>query len=101
MKSLKLKYMQNLSIVVLQSALQEQKSPKMEISEMIDLLLSKFQPLKSSQYVTLNEAALLLKVGVQTVRNRTKRGELKPCRWAHRVFYKRQEIMESLNSNQL
>lgn len=85
--------MKNLTIVVFQSALQVQKSPTMEISEMIGLLWSKFQTLPFTQYLTTKEVACLLKVEPQTVRKYTKQGKLKGHKYGHRVFFKLHELI--------
>lgn len=89
--------MNELSIVILRSALQEQKSPKMEICEMIDLLLSEFQSHQFTQYVTAKEVAYLLQVEPKTIRAWVKKGKLRAYRYGHRVFFKFHELMNVMN----
>ena len=85
--------MKMLSIVVLQSAIQEQKSPKLEISEMIDLLLSEFQSHQFTQYVTAKEVAYIFQVEPKTIRAWVKNGKLRAYRYGHRVFFKFHELI--------
>lgn len=91
--------MKMLQIVILQSALQQQKSPNLEINEIIDLLMSKFQPKQFTQYLTQQEVANILGIDVRTVRNYTRKGFLLANRFGHRIFYPSQELLRSLISN--
>lgn len=65
------------------------------------LLFISIPQLVLSGYLTPTEVAYLFKVDKQTIRNWTKKGLVKAYRYGHRVFYKRHELLQSLNSTNL
>ena len=46
------------------------------------------------EYLTSDEAAVLLNVSIRTVRNWARKGKLHPFRYGHRVFYKLHEVIK-------
>ena len=46
------------------------------------------------EYLTSDEAAVLLNVSIRTVRTWARKGKLKPYQYAHRVFYKLHELIQ-------
>lgn len=66
------------------------------IIEGIDLKLSElkknFQPKETTEYLTRNEVADLLKIDLSSVHNWTKKGKLKAYGIGGRVYYKRAEV---------
>ncbi|AXT63095.1 DNA-binding protein [Aquimarina sp. AD10] len=65
---------------------------KLEFEE----LKKSFQPKEPTKYLTRSEVSEMLKVDLSTVHNWTKKGKLKAYGIGGRVYYKRQEIEESL-----
>ena len=90
--------MKMLPIVILRSALQKQKSPIMEINEIIDLLMSDLQPNQSTQYLTQTQLAQLFNVDIKTIRNWSRMGKLKFHKYGTRIFFKRHELI-NVNAN--
>lgn len=66
------------------------------VQEQISLLKAEFQPKESTEYLTRNEVAQLLKVDLSTVHNWTKKGKIKAYGLGNRVYYKRHELNQSL-----
>ena len=53
-----------------------------------------------TKLLSQQEAANFLAVDVKTVRNWTRKGRLKCCKFAHRVFYRHDELISQLISMQ-
>lgn len=49
-----------------------------------------------TQYVTQQEVGSLLSISERTVRNRTRKGQLRAYKYGHRIFYKRCEVLKQL-----
>lgn len=64
-------------------------------------LSQEFQPKQPTEYLTRAEVCDLLKIDLSTLYRWTKKGELKAYGISNRVYYKRQEIEEKLNNNQI
>ena len=62
----------------------------------IENLKKDFQPKIPTEYLTRNEVAELLKVDLSTVYNWTVKGKLQSFGLGGRVYYKRQEIEQSI-----
>lgn len=62
----------------------------------IDLLKKEYQPKEPTEFLTRNEVADLLKVDISTVHNFRKRGLLKAYSIGTRVYFKRDEVEQSL-----
>jgi len=85
--------MKVLPIVFLRSALQQQKSPNLEIKEIIDLLMSDLQFHQPTQYLTQSQLAQLFNVDIKTIRNWSRKGKLKFHKYGTRIFFKRHELI--------
>lgn len=66
------------------------------VSNQIENLKKDFQPKIPTEYLTRNEVVELLKVDLSTVHNWTVKGKLKSYGLGGRVYYKRQEIEQSI-----
>ena len=66
------------------------------LKSQISLLKAEFQPKEPTEYLTRNELAELLKVDLSTIHNWTKKGKIKAYGIGNRVYYKRQEINQSI-----
>mgnify|MGYP003460539786 CR=1 FL=1 len=55
-----------------------------------------FQPKQPSEYLTRNEVAEMLKIDLSSVHNWTKKGKLKAYGIGGRVYYKRDEVENSI-----
>lgn len=66
------------------------------VNSIIENLKKDFQPKKPTEYLTRNEVVELLKVDLSTIHNWTKKGKLKSYGCGGRVYYKREEIEQSL-----
>lgn len=62
----------------------------------IENLKKDFQPKEPTEYLTRNEVAELLKIDLSSLYNWTKKGKLKSWGISGRVYYKRQEIEQSI-----
>lgn len=62
----------------------------------LEQLKKDFQPKQPSEYLTRNEVAEMLKIDLSSVHNWTKKGKLKAYGIGGRVYYKREEIEESI-----
>lgn len=62
----------------------------------IDLLKKEYQPKEPVTFLTRNEVAEMLKVDISTVHNWTKSGILRAYSISTRVYFKRDEIEQSL-----
>lgn len=67
-----------------------------DLKKEIDLLKKEFQPKEPSEYLTRNEVAEFLKVDISSVHNFRKRGLLKAYSIGTRVYFKRDEVEQSL-----
>lgn len=66
------------------------------VSDQFENLKKDFQPKIPTEYLTRNEVVDLLKVDLSTIHNWTKKGKLKSYGLGGRVYYKRDEIEQSL-----
>lgn len=66
------------------------------INSQFDQLRSEFQPKEPTAYLTRSEVAELLKIDLSTLHNWTKKGKLKAYGIGNRVYYKRDELYESI-----
>lgn len=66
------------------------------VKDQIENLKKEFQPKNPTEYMTRNEVAELLKVDLSTIHNWTVKGKIKPFGLGSRVYYKRQEIEQSI-----
>lgn len=66
------------------------------VSNQIESLKKDFQPKNPTEYLTRNEVVQLLKVDLSTLFNWTKKGKLKSYGLGGRVYYKRQEVDQSI-----
>lgn len=64
----------------------------------LDEIKKEFQPKEPTEYLTRKEVAKMLHVDVSTMHNWTKKGKLKAYYIGSRVYYKRHELEQSLNS---
>lgn len=55
-----------------------------------------FQPKEPAEYMTRVDVAELLKINLSTVHNWTKKGTITSYQIGGRVYYKRQEIVDSI-----
>lgn len=62
----------------------------------IDLLKKEYRPKEPIAFLTRNEVAEMLKVDLSTVHNWTKSGKLKAYSIGTRVYFKRDEVEQSL-----
>lgn len=62
----------------------------------IENLKKEFQPKIPTEYLTRNEVVELLKIDLSTLFNWTKKGKLSSFGIGGRVYYKRQEIEQSI-----
>jgi excisionase family DNA binding protein len=62
----------------------------------IEKLKEHFKPKEPDEFMTRKEVAILLKCDLSTVHNWTVKGKLKPYGIGNRVYFKRNEILESL-----
>ena len=66
------------------------------IQTQFDQLKAEFQPKEPTEYLTRIEVTDLLKIDLSTLHNWTKKGKLKAYGIGNRVYYKREEIYQSL-----
>lgn len=59
-------------------------------------LKKEYQPKQPSEYLTRHEVAKILKVDLSTIHNWTKQSKLKPYGIGSRVYFKRDEVEQSL-----
>ncbi len=62
----------------------------------LEQLKKDFQPKQPSEYLTRNEVAEMLKIDLSSVHNWTKKGKLKAYGIGGRVYYKRDEVENSI-----
>lgn len=62
----------------------------------IDQLKRDFQPKQPTEYLTRSEISKILKVDLSTIHNWTKQGKLKPYGIGSRIYFKRDEVEQSL-----
>lgn len=62
----------------------------------LEQLKKDFQPKQPSEYLTRNEVAEMLKIDLSSVHNWTKKGKLKAYGIGGRVYYKREEVENSI-----
>jgi len=62
----------------------------------LEQLKKDFQPKRPSEYLTRNEVAEMLKIDLSSVHNWTKKGKLKAYGIGGRVYYKREEVENSI-----
>lgn len=62
----------------------------------LEQLKKDFQPKQPSEYLTRNEVAEMLKIDISSVHNWTKKGKLKAYGIGGRVYYKRDEVENSI-----
>ena len=62
----------------------------------LEQLKKDFQPKQPSEYLTRNEVAEMLKIDLSSVHNWTKKGRLKAYGIGGRVYYKRDEVENSI-----
>ena len=62
----------------------------------LEQLKKDFQPKQPSEYLTRNEVAEMLKIDLSSVHNWTKKGKLKAYGIGWRVYYKRDEVENSI-----
>lgn len=62
----------------------------------IEKLRAEFQPKEPTTYLTRAEVAELLKIDLSTLHNWTKKGKVKAYGIGNRVYYKRDELYESI-----
>lgn len=62
----------------------------------LEQLKKDFQPKRPSEYLTRNEVAEMLKIDLSSVHNWTKKGKLKAYGIGGRVYYKRDEVENSI-----
>lgn len=62
----------------------------------LEQLKKDFQPKQPSEYLTRNEVAEMLKIDLSSVHNWTKKGKLKAYGIGGRVYYKRNEVENSI-----
>lgn len=64
-------------------------------------LSQEFQPKQPTEYLTRDEVCSLLKIDLSTLYRWTKRGDIQAYGMGSRVYYKRHEIEQKLNDNQM
>ena len=62
----------------------------------LEQLKKDFQPKQPSEYLTRNEVAEMLKIDLSSVHNWTKKGKLKAYGIGGSVYYKRDEVENSI-----
>lgn len=62
----------------------------------LEQLKKDFQPKQPSEYLTRNDVAEMLKIDISSVHNWTKKGKLKAYGIGGRVYYKRDEVENSI-----
>ena len=62
----------------------------------LEELKKNFQPKEPTEYLTRGEVALMLKIDLSTVHNWTKSGKLKSYGIGNRVYFKREEVENSI-----
>lgn len=66
------------------------------IKQELEQLKKDFQPKQPSEYLTRNDVAEMLKIDLSSVHNWTKKGKLKAYGIGGRVYYKRDEVENSI-----
>ncbi|WP_026704429.1 helix-turn-helix domain-containing protein [Flavobacterium soli] len=66
------------------------------IKQELEQLKKDFQPKQPSEYLTRNNVAEMLKIDLSSVHNWTKKGKLKAYGIGGRVYYKRDEVENSI-----
>lgn len=64
--------------------------------EKLNQLKEAFQPKEPTEYMTRNEVKDMLHVDLSTVHNWTKKGKLKAYGIGNRIYYKRDEVEQSI-----
>lgn len=89
--------MQGGQIQLIQLTPQELQNAIIEgINQKFEELKTSFQPKEPTELLTRAETSALLKVNLTTLWNWTKQGKLKSYGISNRVYYKRQEVMQSI-----
>ena len=66
------------------------------VQEQFNQLKAEFQPKEPTEYLTRAEVAELFKIDLSTLHNWTKKKKLKAYGIGNRVYYKREEVNNSL-----
>jgi len=75
----------------------EVNKPVLEVIQNgFEKILSHFQPIVPTEYLTRNQVKEMLDVDLSTIHNWTKRGKLKAYGIGNRVYYKRSEIEKAI-----
>ena len=84
--------------ILLQNVTPEQLQNEISkgVKNELEQLKKDFQPKQPSEYLTRNEVAEMLKIDLSSVHNWTKKGKLKAYGIGGRVYYKRDEVENSI-----
>ncbi len=62
----------------------------------LEIFLKHFKPKQPNEYLTRHEVAEMFKVDLSTIHNWCKKGKLKPLGIGSRVYFKREDVEQSL-----